>query len=117
MSEQNTSWSVGGIDTFTKRVFDLVKRLNVPWDLVAMIAKRYPYGQKCTTNYEQDEAVIYIVNRITEEGKHFNMSKKPNKIAENYIEKWLLDCTGDLTKEEVRVIKAYWDDLAKKLRI
>lgn len=108
MSEQNIGMPVSDTEAFSQRVLDLAQKLDVPCDLVELAVKRYPYDEKFAIHCQQDEEVAYLISKITEEGRNFRISKKPGKTAEDYIEKWVCDYTGELTEGEVESIKAYW---------
>ena len=102
MSEQNMGMPVNDIDDSFERVFQLVQKLNTPWSLVEMVAKRYPYGEKFATNYQQDEDVAQAISRIKQEGENFKMSKRHGETVEHYIEVWIPTIIGNLT-EDVKV--------------
>lgn len=112
MSEQSKSRPVDNTDAFNQRLFNLVKRLKVSWELTELVAKRYPYGEKFSSNYQQDEDVAHVVSIIKQEGQYFRESKKAGKTVKNHLEKWVVPLIGDLTDDEIRIIKRYW--LAKE---
>ncbi len=112
MSEQNRGKPVDNVEVFNQRLLQLIKRLQVSWELAELVAKRYPYGEKFSSNYQKDEDVAHVVSIIKQEGQYFRESKKAGKTVKDHLEKWVVPLVGDLTDDEIRIIKTYW--LAKE---
>ncbi len=108
MSAQEVSKSVSDTEAFKRRVFNLSQRSDAPENLVEIVAKRYPYGEKFSSYYEQDESAIYLVSIIKIEGINFRRLSKWNKRAKDFIRNWIVPLIGNLTDKEMVIIEDYW---------
>ena len=108
MSEQTISKSVFNTEAFKRRVLNLSQRSDAPQKLVEIAAKRYPYGEKFSSYYQQDKDAIYLISIIKTEGINFRGLGKRNKRAKDFIKDWVVPFSGDLTDEEMKIIEEYW---------